>query len=364
MVCPTCCIRPILVHVMGGLWLVSGALLSAAETSATSEFIYETAPFPSCHASTLAETPTGVVAAWFGGTHEKHPDVGIWVARRVSGQWTTPIEVANGVQHADLRHPTWNPVLFKQPEGPLHLFYKCGPTPSSWWGMWTTSTDDGATWELPRRLPETIDGPVKNKPVLLQNGVLLCGSSTEYDGWRLHFELTNDWGKSWSRIGPINDGREFNAIQPTILTHKEGRLQILCRAQEGRVLSSWSSDQGQTWSALEPTDLPNPNSGIDAVSLQDGRHVLIYNHVRKGRSPLNLALTEDGEHWRAIQVLESEPGEYSYPAIIQTKNGDLHMTYTWKRTKVKYVVLPLAELGELRPITDGQWPMADLPQSK
>ena len=320
------------------------------------EFVYEQAPFPQCHAATIAETPHGIVAAWFGGTHEKHPDVGIWFSRRIDGKWTTPVEVANGVQHADLRHPCWNPVLMQQPNGPLHLFYKCGPSPSTWWGMWLTSPDGGATWELPRRLPETIDGPVKNKPVLLSNGTLLCGSSTEYDGWRLHFELTSDWGRTWKRIGPINDGKEFNAIQPTILAHQDGRLQVLCRSREGNIVTSWSQDSGQSWSPVERTTLPNPNSGIDAVSLKDGRHLLIYNHTKKGRSPLNLAVTSDGVNWKAVGTLETEPGEYSYPAIIQAGDGLVHLAYTWKRQKVRYAVVKTKQLDGATDIVDGEWP--------
>ena len=90
------------------------------------EFIYETAPFPSCHASTIVETDTGLVTAWFAGKHEKNPDVGIWVSRQEDGKWTPPVEVANGIQYAGKRHPCWNPVLFQPKEGPLLLFYKVG----------------------------------------------------------------------------------------------------------------------------------------------------------------------------------------------------------------------------------------------
>ncbi len=108
-----------------------------------SEFIYETAPFPSCHASTLAETPDGIVAAWFGGTDERDPDVGIWFSRKTAAGWTAPVELANGVQAQGKRQPTWNPVLFQMPNGPLLLFYKVGPSPSTWWGMQMSSADGG-----------------------------------------------------------------------------------------------------------------------------------------------------------------------------------------------------------------------------
>ena len=103
-------------------------------------------------------------------------------------------------------------------------------------------------------------------------------------------------------------------------------------------------DGGVTWTQAQPIDLPNPNSGLDAVALTDGRVVLIYNHTDKGRSPLNLAISRDGENFRMFHNLESEPGEYSYPAMIQGKNGDLHITYTWKRERIRYVRVPLADI--------------------
>lgn len=328
----------------------------------SSEFIYESAPFPECHASTIVETPRGLVAAWFGGTEEGHEDVGIWLSRQVGGDWTAPVEVANGVQHATLRFPCWNPVLFQQPGGALQLYYKCGPSPSTWWGMLTESTDDGATWSWPRRLPQTIDGPVRNKPVLLKNGDLLCGSSTEYDGWTVHFEITRDAGRTWERIGPINDKAEFNAIQPTILTHPDGRLQVLCRSKEMQITTSSSLDQGRTWSKMTATGLPNPNSGIDAVTLEDGRHLLVYNHtVRnsgspRGRALLNVAVSDDGENWQAALILENEAGgEFSYPAVIQTADGLVHINYTWKRQRIRHVVVDPARF-DLQPIVDGRWP--------
>jgi predicted neuraminidase len=330
-------------------------------TPEVSEFIFEDAPFPECHASTIAETPAGLVAAWFGGTREGDQDVGIWVSRHVEGRWSDPVEVANGIQHATLRHPCWNPVLFQQPKGALQLYYKCGPSPSTWWGMLTESNDQGASWSRPCRLPETIDGPVKDKPVLLPNGELLCGSSTEYDGWTVHFEITPDAGRTWERIGPINSRERFNAIQPTILTHKDGRLQVLCRSRENVITTSWSNDNGRTWSEMEATSLPNPNSGIDAVTLKDGRHVLVYNHTLRGagsprgRSLLNAAVSEDGENWSAVAVLENAPGEYSYPAVIQTSDGMVHVTYTWKRERIRHVVLD-PDAFEPQPIENGVWP--------
>ena len=319
------------------------------------EFIYLKAPFPQCHASTIEQTPSGLVAAWFGGTREKHPDVGIWVSRHIDGKWTKPVEVANGIQSREKRYPCWNPVLFRAKSGKLLLFYKVGPSPSRWWGMLTVSTDDGKSWGKPKRLPKGILGPIKNKPIQLADGTLLCPSSTEHDGWRAHIERTSDEGKTWKSTGPLNDGKTFGAIQPTILRHSEGRLQFLCRSRQRAILQSWSHDGGKTWSALKKTTLPNPNAGIDGVTLKDGRQLLVYNHTTRGRGTLNVAVSKDGKTWMAAARLENERGEFSYPAVIQSDDGLIHITYTWKRRRVMHAVIHPRTLV-LREIRNGKWP--------
>jgi len=328
------------------------------------EFIYEKASYPECHASTIAETPKGMVAAWFGGTKERNPDVCIWVSRQVDGKWTEAQNVANGIQSDTLRYPTWNPVLYQIPGGELLLFYKIGPSPSTWKGFMRTSADNGKSWSAQKALPEGFLGPIKNKPVLLKDGTLLCPTSTEGKGWQVHFEATKDWGKTWTMIGPINGEKdELKAIQPSILFHPDGKLQALCRSQNRAILSTWSSDQGKTWSKLEPTSLPNNNSGTDAVTLKDGRQLLVYNHVlppgkevKGARTPLNVALSKDGKTWYAAAVLEDSPiSQYSYPSVIQTKDGLVHIVYTWRRERIKHVVIDPSKLV-IKEIVKGAWP--------
>ena len=206
-----------------------------------------------------------------------------------------------------------------------------------------TSTDHGNTWGKPVKLPKEILGPIKNKPILLSDGRLLCGSSTEHNGWHVHLETTLDF-KHFDLSNPWAEDQEFAAIQPTILDHGSGSLQIFCRTEQKEICQSWSSNNGKTWSPLAATGLPNPNSGIDAVQLKDGRSLLVYNHTKSGRSPLNVAVSDDGKKWKAGPILESEPGEYSYPAVIQTADGTVQITYTWKRRLIKHVMLDPAKI--------------------
>ena len=352
---------------------------ASASAIVESEIVFHTAPFASAHASTIVETAHGFVVAWFGGSREGAADVGIWLSRRVKGEWTPPVEVANGVGPDGTRHPCWNPVLFEMTARELWLFYKVGPSPQRWWGMVRTSRDSGRTWSDARRLPDGILGPIKNKPVRLSDGSIVSGSSTESPAfvtasagtpgsgnasagkpestWRVHFERSIDAGRTWTVARPraSETQREIDAIQPSILVHPRELLQAIGRSRSGRVFETWSSDRGQTWTPLTLTALPNPNSGIDAVTLRDGRQLIVYNHTREGRSPLNVALSRDGRSWDAALVLERDPGEYSYPAVIQAADGRVHITYTWRRQRIKHVAIDPVKLDAV-PMRDGTWP--------
>lgn len=323
----------------------------------SSGFINPDAPYPECHASTIVETAPGeIAAAWFGGTKERNPDVCIYVAHYENGRWAPAKQVADGMQaDGSPRMPTWNPVLFAPKNAPLQLFYKVGPRPSLWWGMVVTSADGGKTWSEPRRLPDGILGPVKNKPIELADGTWLSASSTEgnKDGWLVHFERSRDAGKTWEKIGPVKKGPSFDSIQPSILIHKDGKLQALSRSKQGVLTQTWSADNGQTWSALTATELPNPNSGTDAVTLADGRQLAVYNHSghrpnepKGNRWPLDVAVSDDGLKWRRVVTLETEPcrSGYAYPAVIQASDGRVHITYTFNRETIKHVVLDPAKL--------------------
>jgi predicted neuraminidase len=311
------------------------------DAASSSGFVFERAPFASAHASTIVETRDGLLAAWFGGSDEGNKDVSIWTSRHDGTRWLPPVEVADGRQPDGGRFPCWNPVLFQPSRGPLLLFYRVGPSPRAWWSLVRTSADEGRTWSEPSKLPDGFLGPIRAKPVELSDGVLLSGSSTEHAGWVVHMERarTGAVPSEWRKTGPLNDPKAFEAIQPTILVHPGGRLQILCRSRQRVVTQSWSDDGGESWGPMTETALPNPSAGIDSLRLADGRFLLVYNPTPSGRARLAIAVSRDGTSWRDAVTLEDAPGEYSYPALIQSRDGRIHVTYTWRRERIKHAIV-------------------------
>jgi predicted neuraminidase len=214
--------------------------------------------------------------------------------------------------------------------------------------MMMSSNDEGATWSTPKRLPDGILGPIKDKPIELADGTIVCPSSTEDHGGQLHIEFTKDLGATWTKTEPLNDGKTSSMIQPTLLNHGPGELQLLCRTKEESIFEAWSKDDGLTWTAPVATSMPNPNSGIDAVQLSDGRSLVVYNPSPTNRYPLSLAISSDGgKTWKPAGLIEDSPdqGQLSYPAIIQTSDGLVHITYTWKRKRIRHVVVDPSKIN-------------------
>ncbi len=256
------------------------------------------------------------------------------------------------------RKACWNPVLFTLPNGEILLFYKVGLSVSDWQGCMVRSTDGGKTWSKREMLPKGYLGPVKNKPILMGRK-LICGSSTEVGGWKFHVEILDLDTKQWKYVGPVTADSALattsqkrapiDCIQPSLLKLKDGRIKVLMRTRNGRLAASYSSDGGYTWTPVTLTDVPNNQSGTDAVTLRDGRHVLIYNDFEtimgtpKGpRTPLSIAVSDDGDNWRHVLTLEDSPiSQYSYPAIIEGRDGTLHCVYTWRRQRIAYKKIDL-----------------------
>ena len=310
--------------------------------------VYDTPPFKECHASTIVEVSENkFLIAAFGGSREGKNDVSIWLSHSDGKQWSAPQLVDTGLSADQELYPCWNPVLFQSQAGTLRLFYKVGPSPREWWGMVKTSYNKGKTWSEGIRLPRDILGPIKNKPIELNDGTILSPSSTETItaqglNWKVHLEKSTDDGMSWTKI-PIDPKTEFNVIQPSILVLGDRHLQVLCRSRENSVMQAFSEDNGDTWGSITRTELPNPNSGTDAITLTNGYHLLVYNPTvkgKKGRSKLSVALSKTGKDWQEVLSLENKKkGEFSYPAVIESSDGKIHVSYTHNRRNIKHVVL-------------------------
>ncbi len=329
--------------------------------------------FKECHASTVVQAGDGtLLCAWFAGTRESDPDVGIWMARFADGKWSEPTLAAKVNETAH-----WNPVLFRDPARGLYLFFKVGPKIPYWQTYWMHSTDDGATWTEPVELvpgDKGGRGPVRNQPIILSGGAWLAPASTELGSWKPFVDRSEDGGATWQRSEDFAMGSAVEdddasdeiseagasgtwsvaitpstgAIQPTLWESEPGKVHALLRTTAGCVGRADSEDGGKTWTPMRATKLPNNNSGIDAQRLEDGRVLLVYNPVAENwgpRSPLNLAVSDDdGDTWRDIASLEDEEGgEFSYPCITRTREG-IAISYTWKRQRVRCWQIPLEAL--------------------
>lgn len=344
------------------------------------------------HASTVLPLENGhVLTAWFGGSRENHPDVGIWLAERDENGFSTPRLIAqSGTAH-------WNPVLFRRGDGRIVLYYKVGVTIPNWRTYYVESADMGRTWSVPRELVEGDvsggRGPVRNKPIRLKSGRILAPASTERGAWRCFIDISDDDGKTWTKTAAIEIealreherklfawyreyaetvGVEFDPaldpdgwyrlaeekkllqdeekipaefrhgrgiIQPTLWQDGTGAVHALMRSGEGYIYKSDSNDDGSTWCAPYPIALPNNNSGIDLTCMPDGTLLLAYNPVSGNfvaRSPISIAVSRDnGATWEKLCDLQNEPGEFSYPAIV-SEGSRIFLTYTYNRRNVVY----------------------------
>ncbi|MEL1253566.1 sialidase family protein [Flavobacterium sp. DGU38] len=303
------------------------------------------------HASTLVEyKPNEIMAAWFGGKYEGAKDVSIYISSYKEKKWSAPKKIIEPLIKDGDTLPCWNPVLFKSKTQNLYLFYKVGKNPREWFGAMIVSKDYGNTWSEAKYLPKGILGPIRNKPIEITPGIILCGSSTESindNKWRVFIETYTESTDSWT-IQDINDKKNFDIIQPTFLVHSDSEIQILSRSRHNKLISSWSEDYGKTWQKTDSINVVNSNSGIDAVSLSNKSFLLVNNPLKmgkdwfNGRNILDVEYSKDGFSWNKLFDLENQKeGEFSYPAIIQTSDKKIHILYTYNRKFIKHTTFDL-----------------------
>lgn len=336
--------------------LCASIFASAEAKLEDSAFIWDFNYPRNVHAANICEVSRGsFLAVFMGGSYEKCPDFSIWLSLlNGTSTWSRPVEILKGLNiETGERLPLWNPILSKLPSGDVALFFKKGKSPRHWSGFFCLSKDFGKTWSEPVELPHGYLGPTKCRPIALPDDSLLCPSSVELTSrgaWFVKFEKLSADFKKWSEGVPRKNFRNFfffstgvSAIQPALIRLKDGKLLALCRTRNDFLYATTSEDGGKTWSDLKKTAIPNPNSAIDALSLEDGRILLAGNFdLKKKRGKLSLVATRDLTSYSELFVFEDDDsGEYSYPSIILASDGSLRALYTYKRRHIKYVKLNL-----------------------
>ena len=317
---------------------------------------------PSAHGSTICALPSGdLLAVWYGGTREGAADVALFTSRRAAGtaRWTPPtLAVDRASAQEELERSikkVGNAVIFPDASGTLWMVY-VSVSMGGWSGSALnvkTSSDEGHTWTPSRRLTLNpflnLSTLVRNKPIHASDGRI---------GLPVYHEMALKFPQMlWLTPGPRGSVREYRMrnlaaetglIQPSLVSLGNDRVLMMLRDRrpERRMHTAYSSDNGWTWSDAVPSELPNPDSALDALRLADGRILMVYNHAHRGRENLRLAISSDaGRRWVAGPVLESAAGrEFSYPALAEDRAGRIHVTYSWQRERIKHVEFNLAWL--------------------
>lgn len=328
------------------------------------EFINPESRQPMSHVASICELPDGALAvAWYAGSREGAGDVAIYLSSRqaTDAAWSSPRPIVTRESASrDLNRyvkKVGNPLLFADTSGTLWLVYVTVAV-GGWSGSSLNvaiSADRGATWTVGQRLTLSpffnVAELVKNAPVPLDDR-----------GWAvpMYHELVSTFaevlwlhetnGEIVATKSRMSAG--WFGYQPALTQLSAGRaLAILRDDGATRALSiARTEDAGRSWSQPEGLTLPNPDSGLDGIRLQDGRLLLAFNDSTTGRENLRLAMSSDeGRTWTRIATLAEEAGaDFSYPFLMQTRNGDVHAVYTWHRKAIKHVVFNVAWLDQRR----------------
>ena len=307
--------------------------------------------FNMCHASNLIKlSDNTVITVFFAGSHEGKSDTAIYMCRAKEGESSVPVKIAS----ANEAH--WNPVLFELSEDDLVLFYKVGNVIAIWKTMIMHSYDKGLSWTAPYEMVKGDiggRGPVRNKPIRISSGAILCPGSLENGPWRAFLDISHDNLRTFEKSAEINYQEDGNfsplnkdievseqsfsgkgVIQPTVWEDDKG-VHVLLRSTYGKVIRADSTDGGKTFLKPYPVNMDNNNSGLDAVYV-NGKLYLVCNPVGgnwAGRTPLTLFSSDDGINFKEEAVLADGPGEFSYPCIRAYGNA-LYISYTYSRKNI------------------------------
>lgn len=300
--------------------------------------IFETLPGrPSSHCATLTELADGsLLAAWYSGAREKATDVSIMGSRYQDGRWSEP-----WVLHDTPGLSDGNPTLYTLPDGTVRMFFVTiqGEGWDTARAYTRRSIDAGRTWTAPERFGDRDGLMFRSRPLRLSSGRLILPAYDEVTWEGLPF-LSDDEGRTWRETSRM--AAPGGCIQPAIVELDDGSLLSYLRTgrRDGWVWQSRSGDGGESWSPCEPTPLPNPNAGLDLIRLADGCLLLAYNPVHHGRSRLALAVSADlGASWRSIGIEAAPEREFSYPQLLQSRDGLCHLLYTYRRESIKHLII-------------------------
>jgi predicted neuraminidase/peroxiredoxin len=310
----------------------------------SSELIFDHIPgYPVHHCSSIVEAPNGdLIVTWYGGSYESSDDQVLFISRLKKGtfRWSKPEVLVKSPAK-----PPGNAVLFTTADNHIWLVWGRmeGSQPmlrGTGWDacslFFRTSSDNGETWTEDKPFfHDTLGWLPRNLPITLANGTLILPLSDERNGHGVDlsfFLATKDNGRTWTRSGNMRGGE-----QPTFIQRSDGSLLAYLRVRPN-IVAAESRDEGKTWTPPAPTQWKNPDSGISMTRLNNGHLLLVFNDQDDSRSPLHIARsTDEGRTWSKPLVLESNPGEYSYPSIFQDREGNIHIIYTFRRYSIKHV---------------------------
>lgn len=334
--------------------LDNGMALNKSMSNMSMGFACEDCLVPSVHGANVIETHNGgLLATWFGGSREGAKDVVLWGAdfSPQTQHWSTPRKIIGPAEtQATLgRHikTVGNSVLVRELPDALLLYYVTVSV-GGWAGSSLNviqSLDDGKTWTEPKRLITSpfanISTLNKSSPVHFSDGSIGLPVYHEFIGKFSEMLRIDRNGRILDK-SRITYGR--HSIQPLLIPYAPQSALALMRdtgPAPGQIRISRSEDAGMYWSSDKKSSLPNPDSAVAGLRRPDGSLLLIFNDIEVGRNSLALAVSrDDGNSWKTVRHFEQSrtSEEFSYPYLIRSSNGSMHLLYTWNRKRIRHVV--------------------------